>query len=74
MYLLTLVHNLLLAPDLYGCQFFHRLLVVAETLGDFLVEGVHQVLQRAGKGFGEVVVCNVGGWRVRVVLFVFLLD
>lgn len=40
-YLLAFVHNFLLAAHLYGCQFLHRLLIVAKTFGYFLIECVH---------------------------------
>lgn len=52
---LALVHDLLLRPDLDRRQLLHRLLVVAEAPGDLLVEGVHQVLEGAAEGLGEVV-------------------
>lgn len=54
-YLLAFVHNLLLAAHLHRSQLLHVLLVVAEALGDLLVERIDQILQTAAEGLRKVV-------------------
>lgn len=54
-HLLAFVHNLFLAPNLDRRKFFHILLVVPETFGNFVVERVDQILQRSTKGLREIV-------------------
>lgn len=53
---LAFVHDLFLRPHLHRGQLLHRLVVVAEALGDLVVERVDQVLQGAGEGLRQEVV------------------
>lgn len=53
-YLLAVVHDLLLRPDLHGRVLLHFVLVVTEALGDLVVEAVNEVLEGGGERILEV--------------------
>lgn len=64
-YSLALVHYLFLGANLHRGQLLDTFFVIPETLGDLLIESVHQILQRTGESLREIISFTI----LHVVLF-----